>query len=345
MSRLEITALAKGFGPVTALDAVDLTVPNGTLLAVLGPSGCGKTTLLRCVAGFERPDSGVITIDGEVVASGTSHTPPHRRRIAIVPQEGALFPHLSVRGNVAYGLGRAERRTSRVAEVLEMVGLAGYGDRMPHQLSGGQQQRVALARALAPRPSLVLLDEPFSALDAGLRTDLRRDVRAALRAADATGVLVTHDQAEALSMADAIAVMRAGRVLQFGPPADVYRAPADPWIATFLGEATLIEATLRDGRADTALGTVEVPSAPPGTVTALLMIRPEQIHPGPGPSSHAPAKALVESLDFYGPHTLLTLRLSDGTQTQAQVQGPHPLPIGTTTPIHIKGPTHTWLPT
>ncbi|MDX6740685.1 ABC transporter ATP-binding protein [Actinocorallia sp. A-T 12471] len=340
MSRLEITGLSKGFGRVSALEGVDLTVPNGTLLAVLGPSGCGKTTLLRCVAGFERPDAGVITIDGRVVASGSSHTPPHRRGIAIVPQEGALFPHLSVRGNVAYGLGRADRRGKRVDEVLEMVGLAGKGDRMPHQLSGGQQQRVALARALAPRPSLILFDEPFSALDAGLRTDLRRDVRAALRAADATGVLVTHDQSEALSTADAIAVMRDGSIVQLGEPADVYRAPADPWVATFLGEAILLEATVEDGRAETPLGTVEVTNPLPGR--ALLMIRPEQIAPGPGPATHTPAKALVEDLEFYGPHTMLTLRLADGTRALAQTPGTLDLPPGTTTPVHVTGQAHTF---
>ena len=178
---LSLAALRKSYGAgkrvIVALDGVDLDVARGTLAAVLGPSGCGKTTLLRCVAGFERVDGGVINVAGRRVAGDGVHVPPHRRRVAVVPQEGALFPHLSVAANVGYGLTRAERRTGRVDEVLSLVGLRGYGERMPHQLSGGQQQRVAVARALAPRPPLILLDEPFSALDAALRAELRRDIR------------------------------------------------------------------------------------------------------------------------------------------------------------------------
>src|SRR5690606_34028059 len=237
MSQLDLRGLTKRFGAVTALAGADLTVPAGTLTAVLGPSGCGKTTLLRCLAGFERLDDGEILVDGRVVAGPGKHTRPERRHVVTVPQEGALFPHLSVRDNVAFGLTRDERRSGRAEEVLGLVGLAGYGDRMPHHLSGGQQQRVAVARALAPRPSVILLDEPFSALDAGLRADLRRDVRAALRADKATGILVTHDQNEALSVADQVAVMRDGRVLQSGPAVEVYRRPVDPWVAAFVGEA------------------------------------------------------------------------------------------------------------
>jgi iron(III) transport system ATP-binding protein len=210
MAELALRGLHKAYGPVRALAGVDLTVRSGSLMAVLGPSGCGKTTLLRCVAGFEPVDSGHITVAGRTVTTLAAH----RRRIAVVPQEGALFPHLSVFDNVAYGLDRPARRAGRVEVVLALVGLADLARRMPHQLSGGQQQRVAVARALAPRPPVVLLDEPFSALDATLRVDLRRDVREALRADGATAVLVTHDQGEALSMADDIAVMRDGRIVQ-----------------------------------------------------------------------------------------------------------------------------------
>src|SRR5918995_5329936 len=260
MSTLTVRGVAKAFGRTQALAGVDLSVASGGFVAVLGPSGCGKTTLLRCIAGFERIDGGEVTIDGRLLAGGRVHMPPHRRRVAVVPQEGALFPHLCVGDNVAYGLDRMARRSGRVAEVLALVGLAGFEQRMPHELSGGQQQRVAVARALAPRPPLVLLDEPFSALDAGLRVELRRDVRAALRADGATAVLVTHDQGEALSMADEIAVMRAGRIVQGGSPTDVYRAPADLWVAGFIGEAVLVPAAM-DGRcARTALGDLVVAS-------------------------------------------------------------------------------------
>src|SRR5690606_15057930 len=261
-------------------------VPAGALTAVLGPSGCGKTTLLRCVAGFERVDAGEIRVGTRLVAGPRLHAAPERRRVAVVPQEGALFPHLSVAGNVAYGLDRAARRSGRVEEVLALVGLAGYGDRMPHQLSGGQQQRVAVARALAPRPPLVLLDEPFSALDASLRAELRHDVRQALRADGATAVLVTHDQGEALSMADRVAVMRDGRIVQYGTPAEVYGQPVDAWVADFVGEAVLLPARADDAVAHTPLGPVACAGADRGEVTVL--IRPEQVRVLPDPQA-APA--------------------------------------------------------
>ena len=258
---LSVRGAVKTFGRLRALDGVDLTVPPGALLAVLGPSGCGKTTLLRCIAGFERLDAGEISLLGRTVAGPGIHLPPNRRRAAIVPQEGALFPHLTVAQNVGYGLDRAARRSGRVAEVLAMVGLDGYQDRMPHQLSGGQQQRVAIARALAPRPPLVLLDEPFTALDAGLRAQLRRDVRAALRADGASAVLVTHDQDEALSMADLVAVLRRGRIVQVDTPARVYSEPADSWVAGFVGEAVLLPGRLAGATVWTAPGPAEIASS------------------------------------------------------------------------------------
>ncbi|MEV0729140.1 ABC transporter ATP-binding protein [Polymorphospora sp. NPDC050346] len=273
---LTLRGVAKNYGPVAALAGVDLTVPAGTLTAVLGPSGCGKTTLLRCVAGFERVDTGEIRIDGTVIAGPGAHLPPQRRRVAVVPQEGALFPHLSVAGNIGYGLDRATRRGGRIEEVLALVGLAGHGDRMPHQLSGGQQQRVAVARALAPRPSLVLLDEPFSALDAGLRAELRHDVREALRADRATGILVTHDQGEALSTADQVAVMRGGLVVQCAAPAAVYREPADPWVAAFVGDAVLLPAVVESGAAHTVLGPVPL-AGTFGSGAVTVLVRPEQV--------------------------------------------------------------------
>ncbi|SDX94759.1 iron(III) transport system ATP-binding protein [Micromonospora pattaloongensis] len=321
MSALSISDAEKAWGDVRALAGVSLTVPTGSLVAVLGPSGCGKTTLLRCVAGLERLDAGRIAVDGRDVAGPRTHVPTHRRRIALVPQEGALFPHLSVADNVGYGLDRATRRSGRIAEVLALVGLDGYGDRMPHQLSGGQQQRVALARALAPRPSLILLDEPFSALDAGLRADLRRDVRAALRADGATAVLVTHDQGEALSLADEVAVMRDGRVVQMGTPTSVYRTPADPWVAAFVGEAVLLPGTAHQGRAQTPIGTAPIlPTAADEAPTPVtVLIRPEQLDLT---AAHRAAPGAVTATvlrrDFHGHDTLTVVRLADGTELAAR---------------------------
>ncbi|SCL28311.1 iron(III) transport system ATP-binding protein [Micromonospora pallida] len=332
-SMLTVAGLAKSYGTVPALTGVDLDVRRGTLLAVLGPSGCGKTTLLRCVAGFERADRGTVTVDGRVLVGNGVHVPPHRRRVAVVPQEGALFPHLSVADNVGYGLDRAARRSGRVEEVLDLVGLAGYGARMPHQLSGGQQQRVAVARALAPRPPLVLLDEPFSALDAKLRAELRADVRQALHADGATGVLVTHDQGEALSMADAVAVMDAGVIVQCGTPAEVYRDPADPWVARFVGDAVLLPATVDDDMAVTPLGRLPL-RGPAAGGTATILVRPEQIRIAP--SGGAPATVVRQ--DFHGHDALTTLRLDDGTVLTARTldEGTG-LPAGAQVAVTVQG--------
>ncbi len=335
---MSATGLAKSYGPVRALDGVDLEVPAGTLTAVLGPSGCGKTTLLRCVAGFERVDAGEVRLGGVRVAGGGTHVPPQRRRVAVVPQEGALFPHLSVGQNVAFGLGRDERRNGRVAEVLDLVGLAGLADRMPYQLSGGQQQRVAVARALAPRPPLVLLDEPFSALDAALRGELRRDVRRALRLDGATAILVTHDQGEALSIADQVAVMRAGRIVQSGTPDGVYGAPADLWVATFVGEAVLLPATVSGAGVATALGELAV-AGETGSGAVTAMLRPEQVDVlRNGASERGAVPATVTRTDFHGHDALISLRLSDGTPVLARVLGPATdATVGTEVTVRVRG--------
>jgi len=308
MSELVLAGVFKAFGPTPVLRGLDLSVPAGSLTAVLGPSGCGKTTLLRIVAGFERLDAGSVTVAGQVVASAGSAVPPERRRIGIVPQEGALFPHLSVAGNVGFGLKSGAGRPRRVAELLELVGLGGFGVRMPSELSGGQQQRVALARALAPTPALVLLDEPFSALDSGLRAAVREDVRAALRAAGATAVLVTHDQQEALSMADQVAVMRDGAVVQCASPAELYAGPHDVGIATFVGDAVVLPAVLGAGGVQTALGTLTARAAgpvqpgDPAEVVGSAVVRPEQVmvvDEGRG------ARARVLGTSFYGHDALV----------------------------------------
>ncbi|MEW2474246.1 ABC transporter ATP-binding protein [Micromonospora gifhornensis] len=335
MSEVVLSGVVKRYGQVTALAGVDVRVPSGKLTAVLGPSGCGKTTLLRCLAGFERIDAGEILIDGSRVAGGGRHLPAHRRNIAVVPQEGALFPHLSVADNVGYGLDRAARRSDRVEEVLTLVGLAGYGGRMPHQLSGGQQQRVAVARALAPRPSVVLLDEPFSALDAGLRAGLRHDVREALRADGATGVLVTHDQGEALSVADKVVVLRDGRVIQADAPTTIYREPVDAWVAGFVGDAVLLPAVVEQGSARTALGLLPV-TGPVTDGPVTVLVRPEQVRVAAG---SAGVTASVLRHDFHGHDALIGLRLADGTRITARIlDGGADWPVGGQVTVHVDGP-------
>ena len=286
-----------------------------------------------------------IALGGRAVALPGIHLPPHRRQVAVVPQEGALFPHLSVTENVGFGLtGRDRRRTQRVQECLELVGLSGLGARMPHELSGGQQQRVALARALAPRPPLVLLDEPFSALDASLRVELRHDVRAALREAGATAILVTHDQGEALSMADRVAVMRDGEVRQVGTPEEVYLHPVDAWVASFVGEADLLPLTLQDSpgtpslplgsstlRIDTPLGPVSVTGTDPDLGATHVVIRPEQVVLG----QHG-VPAVVRSVDFHGHDALVTLELADGATAHART-GAHPPEVGARVLASVSG--------
>jgi iron(III) transport system ATP-binding protein len=271
-------SLTKRFGEVVAVDGIDLEARHGEFLAVLGPSGCGKTTLLRLVAGFERPDAGGIEIDGRVVAGPRRHVPPEQRRIGMVFQESALFPHLDVAANIGFGLPR-QRRQTRVDELVAMVGLAGLQRRMPHELSGGQQQRVALARALAPRPALILLDEPFSSLDATLRTQLRSEVREILRAAGATALFVTHDQAEALEISDRVAVMRAGRIEQVSTPDELYLRPVNRFVAGFIGDANLVVGDVRHGEVQTVVGRFRAGNgALQEGSRAEVLLRPEQLH-------------------------------------------------------------------
>src|SRR4051794_11353580 len=237
MSAISIRDVSKAYGAVEVLRGVDLDIESGTFAAVLGVSGCGKSTLLRLLAGFDAIDAGEIEIDGTIVDDGTRRLSPNHRRVGYVPQEGALFPHLDVRANVAFGLPRGERGGGRAAELIALVGLDGLQQRRPHELSGGQQQRVALARALATQPDVVLLDEPFSALDPELRASMRAEVRATLKSLGTTTVLVTHDQEEALSCADTVAVLRDGTISQAGTPRELYLSPCNAELARFLGEA------------------------------------------------------------------------------------------------------------
>jgi iron(III) transport system ATP-binding protein len=317
MAELSCQGVGKAYGVRTVLRDVDLFVPEGTLTAILGASGSGKTTLLRLIMGFIEADTGTITIGGAVVAdAGRLHVASHKRAIGYVAQEGALFPHLSAGENVAFGLPRAERRRSaRVAEVLELVGLdEGYVDRRVQELSGGEQRRVALARALAPRPRVVLLDEPFSGLDAGLRVETREAVLSALSQSGTTALLVTHDQAEALSMGREVAVLRDGRLVQRAAPSTLYRAPVDAQVASFVGDAVLLPGHASGDRVYCALGELEVRL--PGTRGAVeVMVRPEQIRMARPRQLHggSPATVTADVLrhSYHGPDTVVTLRLEE----------------------------------
>jgi iron(III) transport system ATP-binding protein len=339
MTTLHIDGVAKRFGATPVLRDVDLHVAGGALTAVLGPSGCGKTTLLRLIAGFLPADAGTIALDGEVVSAPGRHVPAQRRRVGYVAQEGALFPHLDVADNITFGLPRRDRRArARVAELLDLVGLdAAVVRRYPHELSGGQQQRVALARALAPQPSMVLLDEPFASLDAGLRQETGRAVAEALREVGATAVLVTHDQAEALSLAGEVAVMREGRIVQVDAPDRVYGRPVDTDVAAFVGESVVLPAAIEDGVASCALGRLAVAVAD-GVVPAgasSVLIRPEQIAIGTGDG----IAAEVTEVSYFGHDAAVRLVLVDGgAPVLARVIGagaPHP---GDRVALAVHGP-------
>jgi iron(III) transport system ATP-binding protein len=342
---LRITGVAKAFGPQPVLSEVDLAVPAGSFTAILGSSGSGKTTLLRIVAGFERADDGEISIGGELVDDAARRfVPSERRRIGYVPQEGALFPHLSVGRNVAFGLPRGSERRSRVDELLELVGLSGYRRRFPHQLSGGQQQRVALARALAIGPEVVLLDEPFSSLDAAMRSSVRADVLAVLRKAGTTSILVTHDQDEALSMADQVAVLRRGVIAQLDTPAALYGRPGDVDLAQFLGESNVLEGEVHEGRARTGLGDLSVAagngSLPVGR--AQVMVRPEQIRLEE--ATNGGVVATVQSYEYYGHDAVVRVR-PEGTDLPdlvVRVTGGAPLQPGHRVGVSVLGAVVVW---
>jgi iron(III) transport system ATP-binding protein len=353
MRYVTVTGLDKAFGSHPVLNGVDLEVPAGSLTAILGPSGSGKTTLLRVLAGFERPDAGTVRIGGRLVDGPGVYVPPERRRIGYVPQEGSLFPHLTVAANVGFGMPARERRGGKVASMLETVGLGGLGPRYPHQLSGGQQQRVALARALAIEPTVVLLDEPFASLDAHLRASVRADVQDIFHRAGTTAVLVTHDQDEALSVADRVAALRDGKIAQYATPEELYRRPADAELASFIGEANLLDGVLAGGVADTALGSLPVDPAaavPEGKVTVL--VRPEQIdivQIDLGPDDLGPdgggVTARVVSVDYHGHDVVVHLRpehAADDTDVIARLAGGDPVPAGARVRLQTRGPVFVW---
>ena len=323
MTFLSLSGLSKRFGPATALADIELAVPEGSRTAIVGPSGSGKTTLLRIVAGFDAPDTGTIVLDGRILADGTRTVPAHRRGIGFVPQDGALFPHLSIAENIGFGIDRrALGRDERIRQLGDTVELdRDMLGRRPHQLSGGQQQRVALARALAGRPKFMLLDEPFSALDASLRDSMRRVVVRALRAAGTTSILVTHDQAEALSFADQVAVLREGRLVQVGSPRELYSTPKDPGTAAFLGDAIVLPAQLGDGFADCRLGRIAADTSG-RRGPAEIMLRPEQLHLVPVPGK--PQQANSDQ----GIGTVVDVAFSGAVSVVAVAMPPAPVPVG-----------------
>jgi iron(III) transport system ATP-binding protein len=308
---LAVEGLVKAFGGAPVLDGVRLRVPSGKVVALLGPSGCGKTTLLRCIAGLERPDAGEVRLAGRLLCGPGELVPPERRRIGMVFQDGALFPHLSVAGNVAYGLRREQRRNGRVEEALALVDLAGFGARAPASLSGGQQQRVALARALVTHPTALLLDEPFSNLDTLLRVQIRAEVQRLLADLGVTAVFVTHDQEEAFVVGDEVAVMLGGRIVQQTTPAELYRAPASRAVAGFLGDANLLPGVAASGLADTPLGRVPLRGDLHGDVDVLL--RPEQLRVAAG------RQATVDAVEYYGHDAVYLTRLPDGAAVRVRV--------------------------
>ena len=319
MSALTVRGVHSAYGATPVLQGIDLDIADRSITAIVGPSGCGKTTLLRVIAGFERADPGSVFIGDRQVCGDGVWVPPHRRGLGYVAQDGALFPHLTVAQNIAFGLPRAERRSrARIAELLELVRLdPDYASRRPDQLSGGQQQRVSLARALAPRPGLVLLDEPFSALDAGLRASTRAAVAEVLAGQGVTTLLVTHDQSEALSFADQVGVMRAGRLTQIGPPRQIYEAPLDLATAAFVGEAVTLPGVLTGSLAQCALGSVPIQASPAGEAgVGTVLLRPEQIELTDSPpdgedGAEQAVFGVVEGLDYYGHDTMLTIRLDE----------------------------------
>jgi iron(III) transport system ATP-binding protein len=309
MPVIELKNLTKYYGSSKAVDNVSFKVEKGEIFAILGPSGCGKTTTLRLIAGFENPNIGEIRIDKKIVAGTGRYTPPERRHVGMVFQDYALFPHLNLKENIAYGLNMPKEQKEEVVEdMLGFVSLEGFSKRYPHQLSGGQQQRVALARALAPCPVVVLLDEPLSNLDADMRIRMRGELLSILRKAHTTTILVTHDQEEAFSMADHIAVLNNGRIEQIGTPEEIYHFPSTKFVANFVGEADFIDGIVEENEITTEIGIFSNNEGLSKNTKVQLMIRPDDI----SFVIDKNGEGVVESQQFKGSENLYTLKLPSG---------------------------------
>ena len=337
---LRCSGVTKRFGAVLAVDAVDLEVASGEFVALLGPSGCGKTTLLRIVAGLEAADAGTVEVGGTPVDVPGVRLPPEDRSVGMVFQAYALFPHLDVDENIAFGLRRMDRasRDARVAEVLELVDLSGFGGRMPSELSGGQQQRVALARAIAPRPSLLLMDEPFSSLDASMRASVREDVRRILKEAGQTALLVTHDQEEALSVTDRVGVMFSGALHQVAEPRTLYRSPATREVASFIGDAVLLPATRAASfLVDSPVGRLATSESVVAERVSVVL-RPESVEL----RRAADGPATVQHVTFHGHDALVEVALDDGTSVRARCGPELDLQRGDRARLTVNGPVVTF---
>ncbi|GAA4284256.1 ABC transporter ATP-binding protein [Brevibacterium daeguense] len=331
---LTLEGVGKHYGGVVAARDLQLTVAPGELVTVIGPSGCGKSTLLRLIAGLERPDAGTIRIAGETVAGSGRFQQPERRRVGMVFQDYALFPHLTVAQNVAFGLNRAARaeRRVRVDEALELVRMAHLSGRYPHELSGGQQQRAALARALAPAPKVVLLDEPFSSLDESLRAQLRADTVAALRETRTTGVLVTHDQTEALSVGDRVVVMRGGAIEQADVPEKVFEQPASRFVASFMGDADFLPAHVDRALLTCEIGIVStVPGWADSDVDVEVVLRPHEVALRADPSS----ASRVAAVEYHGAFVLHTVQLPSGRRLRSWQHNGVRYPVGTAVAVGV----------
>ncbi len=324
--------LTKKFGRNFAVKGVNIELREGVILALVGPSGCGKTTLLRLIAGFESPDEGEIYIGGEPMVDN-KFVPPEKREVGIVFQNYALFPHLKVHENIAYGLStKKDKRDKRVREMLSLIGLDEYGSKMPHELSGGEQQRVALARALAPDPQMLLLDEPFSNLDADLRGRIRSDVRAILKKTDASVIFVTHDQEEALFMGDRVGVMDQGKIMQIDSPEDIFHHPKNPFVADFIGIADFIGGRIKDEKTvDTEIGRLSYHRTFPSKLSVNVMIRPDFLDIVPTEDG---VGEIVDRI-FQGMFYLYRLRLPSGAEIKAMQHHTEKYEVGTRVSFHL----------
>jgi len=342
VTSLDVSHLSVNFGDRTVIDDLSFSLKEGEIASLLGPSGCGKTTLLRAIAGLLQPREGTIRLGSQLVGLSSVVLPPHKRRTGYVPQQGALFPHLNVAQNIAFGLSKKEfssvEISQTITEMLSLIGMSGYENQMPTELSGGQQTRVALARALAVKPKMVLLDEPFSALDAELRNELRSEVVALLRAQGTTAILVTHDREEALVSSDKVVLMRAGKIAQYGSPEEVYESPISPSVAVSTGDALVLSAhQCKDGSTSYALSSLDASTGSASTNNGYVVIRPEEI--SVSKSSTAGVSGTLIQLDYYGHDAMLVVKLSDSSELiRARVAGPMDFHVGDVVKVEHRGP-------